>query len=969
MLKKYLWIWLLTLVFCLPAVAENASFPLLQKGKSVYAWPPDFDPPMIGKAGMAEIETELKKLKYRYFVVLVNELAGSGTDKEAIDLIEGLAERWSTTSASLYDAKTSQIFILSYHPRKYRFLAGAQFKNELGFEKAALLPYTQIFEKFIKGTPKLPKTGMIEMMKQVDAYLSQNYTPEAVQTRKTEQLKRQLASQKQASHKLLDRLKLLLNWQFLLSAEDFKLLREKVTEAERALEVFETQNSQDLQALDRHFMRLKQTDQIYANQIRQAYGLERVQSKVPDLIEVLKNAEAPVSLSSWQEKLFNMHYTTPEQRLPFQQELESVQALLAGKAPLEAYQPDLIENRWVKVADATFALKNLMAESDTRARDKAEILTTVLGFAALGLLIALITLFSVLEFKRKLFVEKWHKLKAHFEQVEADWKTKLDNAYQKALFFESAQRDAILGLKDMQGKTRELFETVTQQVDSILLQLTAMGDQLQACQALASEAHILNQQPLKQALEGLSQPFEFDTQKSNQEKLFGFATVMISLDPQVFEQNLQADYELALQGWNQLKAAADLRWQAPEALFPESLAEEILAWGEERVALVKHPLLETAQNRKRLYESLEHLRWQDPVAYADQIEALKEVHQTCLTELQGYYEILPRLAEYAAQPPQPFADLVLEDDQNPALFFEKAQTAYQALLISETQKQGLNVLWPQAQFILMHFETSKALSTKIEEILVGFEHFVTQLQEQMKMIKVQAKELTLTFKKIQAYHLDFDLSDQITQAKAQLQAAETTLGQALAQWKQKKVIKAWRYLEESEKVLLESQAKLVKVEKDCQAQEALRLEFLEKFQSHGERHLKFLDKAKAKGYRETNYTQMAEVDLETSQDYAELLILLNNVEESWSKQLVVDAESALARYSSYSSRSSSDSSSSGGSWFSDSSSSGSSWDSSSSSSGSSWDSSSSSSGSSWDSSSSSSGGSWDSDSSSVGGDW
>ena len=77
----------------------------------------------------------------------------------------------------VYDPQTSQVFVLTYNPRKFRFLAGARFKDELGFERDAHKPYTDIFVKSVTGAPKDPKSGIIKMMQAVDTYLYDKTDP------------------------------------------------------------------------------------------------------------------------------------------------------------------------------------------------------------------------------------------------------------------------------------------------------------------------------------------------------------------------------------------------------------------------------------------------------------------------------------------------------------------------------------------------------------------------------------------------------------------------------------------------------------------------------------------------------------------------------------------------------------------------------------------------------------------------
>lgn len=174
--------WLLCFAF--PANAKGPlQAPALRDGQYVYTIPADFDPPLIGAAGIGQINEAAKGLHYPYYVVLSAKLPGTGNeDERAAKAVDGLAEDWATASSS-YDVGTSSVFLLAFDPRKYRFVAGGRWKNELGFEQAAHEPYTRLFVRSVSRTPKDPKGGIIAMMKAVDDYLWSQTDPVQVAAR------------------------------------------------------------------------------------------------------------------------------------------------------------------------------------------------------------------------------------------------------------------------------------------------------------------------------------------------------------------------------------------------------------------------------------------------------------------------------------------------------------------------------------------------------------------------------------------------------------------------------------------------------------------------------------------------------------------------------------------------------------------------------------------------------------------
>lgn len=185
MLKKFgfLSIWIYLFFGLMGPLTAQTLVPTLKPGQHVYTVPADFEPPLIGKAGVQEIEAAAGQLHYPYFVVLVKDLPG-GSDQAAARLLDSYAAAWTERFPNVYDPARSQIFLLTYNPRKFRFLAGSTFKNELGFEKDAHVPFTDLFVKSVSGTPKTPKTGIIAMMQAVDEYLFTHSDPQQLAQRR-----------------------------------------------------------------------------------------------------------------------------------------------------------------------------------------------------------------------------------------------------------------------------------------------------------------------------------------------------------------------------------------------------------------------------------------------------------------------------------------------------------------------------------------------------------------------------------------------------------------------------------------------------------------------------------------------------------------------------------------------------------------------------------------------------------------
>lgn len=139
---------------------------------------------MIGNSGIDDINKAAKSCHFPYYVVLVETLPGSGDgDQLAANAINYLSQQWGQRYPS-FDMAKSQIFLLAYNPRKYRFLAGSKFEAELNFRNDAHEPYTDIFKASVQAQRKDPKNGIINMMTAVDSYLFDQTDPDRIAARK-----------------------------------------------------------------------------------------------------------------------------------------------------------------------------------------------------------------------------------------------------------------------------------------------------------------------------------------------------------------------------------------------------------------------------------------------------------------------------------------------------------------------------------------------------------------------------------------------------------------------------------------------------------------------------------------------------------------------------------------------------------------------------------------------------------------
>lgn len=186
---------LLSFAFCVAEVqAAGLPAPALKAGQHVYRIPGDFDPPLIGNEGLAEIEREAHKLHFPYYVVVAENYGGSST-QELSDALDALVDTWAKNPR--FDRATSSVAVLTYSPRKYRLLAGSKWRAQLGLEgQEGSQRFVDIFSSYVQGSSKDPKTGIIESMKALDTFVFDNSDPKRI-AQKAEAARKEQAQREQ----------------------------------------------------------------------------------------------------------------------------------------------------------------------------------------------------------------------------------------------------------------------------------------------------------------------------------------------------------------------------------------------------------------------------------------------------------------------------------------------------------------------------------------------------------------------------------------------------------------------------------------------------------------------------------------------------------------------------------------------------------------------------------------------------
>jgi len=166
-------------LFASPAFADLPA-PRLVPGQHVYFIPDGYFNPDFNGTQIQRINTAAQSLKYPFFVVVSQYLPG-GTDQAAADAINSIAEQWTRHGG--FDPGTSSVFLVSYAPQKWRFVAGTEWQSKFGMIKKATATYTNNFVTAAKRRPRDLAGGIINTMTAFDSYLWEQTDPVRIAAR------------------------------------------------------------------------------------------------------------------------------------------------------------------------------------------------------------------------------------------------------------------------------------------------------------------------------------------------------------------------------------------------------------------------------------------------------------------------------------------------------------------------------------------------------------------------------------------------------------------------------------------------------------------------------------------------------------------------------------------------------------------------------------------------------------------
>lgn len=309
-------------------------------------------------------------------------------------------------------------------------------------------------------------------------------------------------------------------------------------------------------------------------------------------------------------------------------ELEAARAYI-GSDDYEAVRPVA-----ASLTEANLGLSPHVTASRAEARREAA--AAALGTTLKGVFGLVFGGLSIgLPWRRK---RQWDALRQEFEFEADDWasdeelstgeteegaKDKVGRAKARWLTFAN-DRQQVVGLSNCTGQTAEDFAAVAAEMDAIYVGIEGIRQHVRNCRKKAAKASIFNMDPMREALDDLTDPFDFDTGEVNRDDLFGTDTKTVRVDPVDFERGLAERFKNMVATWDRLLEAAKFRnTPAKQALPTTSMIETVgdIAGAEIGPHWIKgHPLADY----DTICRTLDDLRRADPRSYAARVDTLKE---------------------------------------------------------------------------------------------------------------------------------------------------------------------------------------------------------------------------------------------------------------------------------------------------------------------------------------------------------
>ena len=360
----------------------------------------------------------------------------------------------------------------------------------------------------------------------------------------------------------------------------------------------------------------------------------------------------------------------------------------------------------------------------------------------------------------------YRKLALQFLSKRREWETNINTAMSKYTDFYT-EKDIVSKLKDFSGKTKELYDSVTKEVDQIYLILEGLEKIKNNAVSASRRANLITFKPLIEAIKLLTTSSMIDT-KNPRIALFGKPTEEIEINPVKVWVDLDGQYRGVIKNWNVMKEVA---------VNEDKSIEEILRYKEIEQCVMKGVQLgvnkffieefEYIRNKSRFIKDINALR-DDPIAFIKQVENANSHINEFLSNMEDVYtelEELNRAKDTSSNPKIP-ENVIFEEEDDPRHYLEVAVMNYEGLFqnIDSWRYCNANItaIRKQIKDILQSFREVKLYEQDLLKSKEWVKEYLIRLREEVKLIHDERDRLDDKFdelRKIYVWQQSFSFSD------------------------------------------------------------------------------------------------------------------------------------------------------------------------------------------------------------------
>jgi len=352
------------------------------------------------------------------------------------------------------------------------------------------------------------------------------------------------------------------------------------------------------------------------------------------------------------------------------------------------------------------------SKSAARAAMIALVLKWALILSILGLLIFLIV-------RRRSQQKAWI---AAFQRSYDDWNQKVTNAHGRWVNH-YLERDGVVGLDDVTGRTKELWERTTKLVDGILIRISAMQKHAEACMVTFRKGHYFRFDPYIKAEMDLGMAFDFDTGTINEADLFGGETETLKVVPSKFAEETGQMFRDSIDGWKRLQKAAEERLGDACEDLPHANIDWLFEQAEKNGIperwFADHPLFGDDESDEAFYATLDALRETDPLAYVETVAEHLKVEQEYISEMERLVAAVQSVKTHRLEAPFDTHGTKVSPDDDPAVTISAARQAEDKLAGLLAASIDVTVVERQASKVCDLYDKTKRQGAEIKSAVLG----------------------------------------------------------------------------------------------------------------------------------------------------------------------------------------------------------------------------------------------------------